>query len=173
MAVRPATTDDLDAVRRVADRAWHAAYREALPALTIDRSVREWYDPAALRGVLASDIAFLVAERDGAVVGFAMAGPSGDDWLLHSIYVAPRRWGEGVGSALLAAVEERAVVAGAERLRVDEVLADNEVGRAFYRERFRRVGRGRVRLGGERYRTVAYVADLSGAPGRDCRVTTG
>ncbi len=214
MTVRPATADDLADVKRIADRAWHAAYGDVLPAVTIDRHVREWYDPAALTAVLSEGPAFLVATDDGAgatggrragdrrpdadgsdrdvrtddgvradddertdddrrveadgwavpadgeVVGFAMAGPSGDDWLLHSVYVDPSRWGEGHGSALVEAVLDRARAADADKLRVDEVLADNEVGRAFYRERFERVGSGRTELGGERYDTVAYVREL-------------
>lgn len=174
MSVRPATTGDLRAVKTVADRAWHAAYGDVLPAAVIDRTVREWYDPAALTAVLETDTTFLVAEGDddaGAtttngepdVVGFAMVGPSGDDWLLHSIYVSPSRWGEGHGSDLLAAIEDRAITAGAAQLRVDEVLAGNVVGRSFYAERFERVGKGRTELGGETYRTVAYVRELPGA----------
>jgi GNAT superfamily N-acetyltransferase len=46
----------------------------------------------------------VVAELDGAVVGFASAWARGDDWFLASLFVAPAAQGTGTGSRLLDAV---------------------------------------------------------------------
>ena len=144
--VRPAITGDVAAVRRVARESWHAAYDDVLGAETVDGVVDSWYDPEHLvASVEREDGVFLVAERDGdgdassgdstgsRVVGFTQGvlGDGDDPAELPRIYVRPDRWGEGVGSAMLARAEEWLVDRGAERLRL-VVLAGNEVGNGFY-----------------------------------------
>jgi GNAT superfamily N-acetyltransferase len=46
----------------------------------------------------------VVAELDGAVVGFGASWTRGDDWFLASLFVRPAAQGKGVGPALLDAV---------------------------------------------------------------------
>jgi GNAT superfamily N-acetyltransferase len=54
-----------------------------------------------------------VARRGGAVVGFTDAGPARDDDLpplfgeVHSIYVDPDAWSQGIGGALLSAAVQQ------------------------------------------------------------------
>ncbi|NHN61142.1 MULTISPECIES: N-acetyltransferase [Halorussus] len=162
--VRPATTDDVGAVRRVARESWHAAYDGLLGAETVDAVVDDWYDPERLaRPVEREDGVFLVAEADestdSGVVGFAqgVVGDGDDPAELPRIYVSPDRWGGGVGSALLARVEDRLADRGADRLRL-VVLADNEVGNGFYEKHgYRVVGERESELAG---RTVTdYVRE--------------
>ncbi len=61
------------------------------------------------QGLVAGGYPYLVAERDGAVVGYAYAGayrtrPAYRSTVEDSVYVAPAAQGSGVGRALLAAL---------------------------------------------------------------------
>jgi len=155
--IRDATSEDAPAVRRVARESWHATYDGILGAETVDSTVDDWYDSEGLtRSIGREDGRFLVAQERGEsaseteIVGFAQAvlGDRGANAATDSpaaaelprIYVRPDRWGEGVGSRLLDRVESWCREEGADRLRL-LVLADNEVGNAFYEARgYRTVG---------------------------------
>lgn len=76
---------------------------------------------AEMRGrfeaVLAGGFPYLVAERDGQVLGYAYAGPYRPRpayrfTVENSIYIAPTAQGQGVGSALLAALEAECTARG-------------------------------------------------------------
>jgi ribosomal protein S18 acetylase RimI-like enzyme len=85
----------------------------------------------------------LVAERAGAVAGYGLVLLHGATALAHlySIAVDPRRQGEGIGTALLAACEEEARSAGRAILRL-EVRPDNEPAIRRYRAAgYREIGR--------------------------------
>ena len=105
--LRPATGADAPALARVQLRAWRAAYRELLPAWLLDglgeRSLAsQWASDLARAG---PDDSALVAELDGGVVGFAVAGPGTQERGLGELFeldVDPAYWGRGVGRALLA-----------------------------------------------------------------------
>ncbi|WP_435151830.1 GNAT family N-acetyltransferase [Haladaptatus sp. DFWS20] len=87
-----------------------------------------------------SDHEFFVAEGDD-ILGFVHVAPRDEDavFQLLRIYVVSDEWGSGLGSRLLARVEERLRTRGAQRLRLS-VFADNEVGVGFYESRgFERV----------------------------------
>lgn len=166
MKLRDARPADAEAIAAVARASWHGAYDGLLGAETVDATVDRWYDPDSLRdairdaAVAGSDqndeSAFLVAERDGAVVGFANAGATdqreGDrepsDAFLSRLYVHPDHWSAGVGTALTARVARRLRDAGYERVWL-EVFAENERAREFYGALgFERVGSEREQFGG-------------------------
>jgi len=66
------------------------------------------------------------------VVGFASAERTwADEVELHTIYVHPDRWGEGVGAALFEEIESWAQAEGVDRIACG-VLADNAVGAGFF-----------------------------------------
>lgn len=136
-----ATPDDAVAVQRVARESWHAAHDDVVGPDVVETAIDEWYDPESLAASMDRDDGrFLVARADGILVGFAQAvlGDEDDPAYLARIYVAPERWGEGVGTDLLDRLERWLREAGADRLRL-AVMADNEVGNAFYEERGYRV----------------------------------
>lgn len=170
MEIRPARSEDAGAIDAVARASWSAAYGEFLSAATIDATLAEWYDPAALRDGLDGHPCFFVAVADGGshgragdddVVGFASAQPDGGDAAtLTRVYARPDCWGSGVGSALLARVAET-LAPEIERLRA-VVLAENEVGRAFYDARGFEVTESRTsELDGETVEEVVVVADAA------------
>jgi GNAT superfamily N-acetyltransferase len=80
----------------------------------------------------------LLAEEDGAVVGFALFFPTFSTFLgrpglwLEDLFVRPEHRGRGHGKALLAAVARRAVERGCGRLEW-AVLNWNEPALGFYR----------------------------------------
>jgi GNAT superfamily N-acetyltransferase len=121
-------------------RSWQAGYRgivddAVLDGLSVDRRERAWRD----RLTTPDDASpTLVAERDGAVVGFCgLAAPSRDPDAARStaevaaIYVDPGHWRSGAGTALLVAALDGLARDGWARVTL-WVLERNTRGRAFY-----------------------------------------
>ena len=153
VTVRAATGEDLAAVEAVARDAWYAAYGGFLEPRTVEAGLAEAYDEAVLSAAVEhDDIEFLVAEADDEVVGLASAERTwADEVELHTLYVHPDRWGEGVGSALLSAVEEWAYEQGVDRIACG-VFAENAVGVGFFDAKGFRRGREReAELAGEHH----------------------
>lgn len=129
---RPA---DVEALAALHISTWRETYAHALPA--------DFFDDAALEQrrqlwtrITAEprpDRAAVVAEIDGAVVGFAVAGPPLSDEVdpprpvqLYMIYLAAARHGTGAGQAMLDAVL-------GDRPAYLWVMKDNPRAQAFYR----------------------------------------
>ena len=75
-----------------------------------------------------------VAEKDGAIVGFASCGESRDapgEGELYAIYALPVAWGTGAGPALMAAALTALRAGGFETASL-WVLDDNPRARRFY-----------------------------------------
>ena len=100
MELRPTTGGDLPALR--------AVFVEAIG----DLFVRHAFEAPAptLEGFanqqqhVAHTGTSVVAEEDGAVLGFGASLTRGDDWFLSSLFVAPGAQGRGLGATLLDAV---------------------------------------------------------------------
>ena len=76
----------------------------------------------------------IVVGPPGAVVAFGVMYYADDDAHLLLFAVHRSRQRQGVGSALLRWLEEAAIAAGAQKIRVEARL-DNEAARSFYNER--------------------------------------
>ena len=129
--IRPATAADAEAVALVHLETWRVAYRHALPHERLDD-----LSPERLAGVaeLHRRAPPLVAEEDGAIVGFVSVGRANDDDAdgeLYAIYVRPDYWDHGLGRDLIAAGEERLRALGHTHA-VLWVLEDNPRARQFY-----------------------------------------
>jgi L-amino acid N-acyltransferase YncA len=134
--VRRAVPADAEAIGRVHIDAWRWAYDGLFdPSLLARRTAED--TTAMWQRVIAKGVSVvLVAERDGAVVGFAGCGASRDDDAagageLYVIYIDPAAYRSGVGSALMSRVLEELVGAGY-REAVVWVLESNRRGRSFY-----------------------------------------
>jgi GNAT superfamily N-acetyltransferase len=136
--VRDARPEDAEAIARVHTRSWQVGYAHAFPAealasISTERrreTMAQWIASGHPRS------AVLVAETEGAVVGFASVGPardnnSGSAGELYAIYVEPASWGAGIGQQLIAAAEERLRAAGFPEATL-WVLDDNPRARRFY-----------------------------------------
>jgi GNAT superfamily N-acetyltransferase len=134
MKVRLATASDADAITRVQERTWQAAYRHVFPVAELERG--GFIQPQRWRDRIARPPAgwtTFVAEREGAVTGFASVGPSRDErgiGELYAIYVQPEEWSTGTGRALIERAEEQ--LRGRYREATLWVLEDNPRARAFY-----------------------------------------
>lgn len=134
--IRSAGAPDIGAVREIAEAAWAEAHAPIVGQDAVESFLDEFYTPEAFESVLATDEAvFVVAEvPDAGVVGFADGHPDDDapdTFQLGRIYVAPDRWGDGIGSRLLEAVEDRVRDHGHERVALG-VMAENNRAVAFY-----------------------------------------
>ncbi|GGT20616.1 N-acetyltransferase [Streptomyces chromofuscus] len=137
--VRELTLADCERVAEIRVGGWRTAYRGLMPQSYLDAlSVAE--DAARRRarfGQGDGSVVNLVAELDGEVVGWACHGPyRHDEGLtsdaeLYAIYVAPGRYGEGIGQALLEESVRRCRAAGRPRMLL-WVLRDNTSARRFY-----------------------------------------
>ena len=113
VTVRPARVEDAAAMARMHVRSWQESYRGLMPDRVLDDpglvDARERFWTAALVDERYRANRIAVAERDGAVIGVAMAGPPESPergWSLHLyvLYVLAADQGSGAGAALLDAV---------------------------------------------------------------------
>ena len=111
--LRPAEPDDATRLALVHHTVWRATYADLVPdsfwqTATLEErtsSWKSWLGPQASPG----RIRIIVAERDDAVAGFGIGGPSREvgshtparDIELYSLYVLPEHHGTGTGQALL------------------------------------------------------------------------
>ncbi|MFC7082410.1 GNAT family N-acetyltransferase [Halorussus caseinilyticus] len=135
MEIREATTEDIPTVRSVARESWRKAYADVVPESVIEDAVAEWYADETMTGIIGDDeqVCLVASDEDGEIVGFAHGATDDGEGDVLRLYVHPDRWHEGIGTALLEAMEERLTEMGAERMQA-MVLADNEMGNAFYED---------------------------------------
>ncbi|SFJ90101.1 phosphinothricin acetyltransferase [Bosea sp. OK403] len=112
LSIRPAGPADIPAIT--------AIYAQAVLHGTASWEVEPPDEAEMLRrqeAILAGGYPYLVAERDGALLGYAYAGayrprPAYRATVENSIYIAPAAQGSGVGGALLAALIEACTARG-------------------------------------------------------------
>jgi ribosomal protein S18 acetylase RimI-like enzyme len=142
LRIRPPEGADAAPLAHVQVESWRSSFRGLVPDAYLDQAlvekdrVHDW--ERLLDGLDRTQAALLVAERDGAGVGFAHVGPSVDTDVdahtvgeLYALHVLPGARGEGVGSALLEAAADRLRGQGF-REGVLWVLAGNDPARALY-----------------------------------------
>lgn len=137
MIIRAALADDAKAICALQN----AIIRDSLITFTTVEK-----HPEDIAAAIASGAPYLVAERAGAVIGFATwgafrNGPGYAHTAEHSVYLTEAAQGQGVGRALMQALEEHATDAGihvlvagisgvnAGAIRFHEKLGFEQVGR--------------------------------------------
>lgn len=115
VTIRRATRSDAAAISRIRVDTWRAAYAGLVPADVLDRldAEREALRRADRWDDLHRDerAADLIAEDDGAPVGWAAYGPSFDperagSGQVYALYAIAERWSTGVGHTLMTACED-------------------------------------------------------------------
>lgn len=136
-AVRAATPADAEAIAEVHVASWQAAYRQAVPLAVLDAMTAADRLPAwqwRLAAPPSRGAHVLVAEANGAVVGFAgtqVHEHDSDVGELLQLYLHPGAFGTGVAQALHDEVLERFRSEGL-REAVLDVEVDNRRARRFY-----------------------------------------
>ncbi|PSQ50918.1 N-acetyltransferase [Halobacteriales archaeon SW_6_65_15] len=159
MDIRNATGEDISTIRSLAREAWTEAYSDAVPESVIEDAVSEWYAEETMTRIIGDDeqVCLVATDDDGQIVGFSHGATDNGVGDVLRLYVAPDRWHEGIGTDLLEAMEERLREMGAETVQA-MVLADNEMGNAFYEERgFEKTGEAETQLDGDTRTENVYV----------------
>ncbi|WP_328779475.1 GNAT family N-acetyltransferase [Streptomyces canus] len=139
LLIRPMVLADCDRVAEIRVRGWQSAYRGLIPqsylgAMSVARDAERH---RTRFGQGDGSVVNLVAERYGEVMGWACHGPYRDgeartaDAELYAVYVDPRRYGTGIGHALLLEALWNRTAVGHERMYL-WVLKDNTRARRFY-----------------------------------------
>lgn len=132
-AIRQAVPGDAESVARIYVDSWNAGFAELMGKRELDSElVSRWRDDLAS----PPPHRWWVAERDGAIVGFAGIGPSRDPvdtslGELDTIAVDPSSWLTGVGRALMS-YALRALSADGYREAVVWTVASYSRGAGFY-----------------------------------------
>lgn len=176
--IRPATPADAAALGAVHAASWAEAYPALVEAGRIPRGLfEEMTDPArriaAFGGMLARPLlpgGMLLAEEDGAVLGFALVAPARDAALgtggeLAGLYLLRRAQGRGVATALLSAGFAVLRAAGFRDAGAWAVQG-NAPAERFYAARGARPGPERTeRRGPHEIRETGWIwADLAACP---------
>jgi len=114
LAFRDADHADIDTIRVLADRIWHACYPGMITVQQI-RFMLEWmYAPAKLAEDMQRGVRYELALVNGQSVGYLGHELQREKRVLHlhKIYLAPELHGRGAGQAMLAHVVQRAQQAG-------------------------------------------------------------
>jgi GNAT superfamily N-acetyltransferase len=125
--LRPAATDDVDAIAELFHRGWHDAHPGKVPdGLTERRTAEAFHDRVSQR--VAETDETTVAEIDRRIAGFIMV--AGDE--AEQVYVDRAFRGSGVADVLLAEAERQIAAAGHDVAWL-AVVRGNHRAQAFYR----------------------------------------
>jgi len=146
LSIRRAREDELLDVAAMAAKllAMHHAFDDARFFLT--ERPAEGYARWFARELPREEVVLLVAEREGALVGYAYARLEERDWnqlldacgALHDLWVEPEARRGGVAEALVCAVFEALVAKGAPRVVLHAAAANEAAQALFARLGFRR-----------------------------------
>ncbi len=133
--VRAATREDAAIVAGIGRVAFEKQYEGLMDATNYTIAADRWYAPDAIAELIVAcrddpHAHFLVAERDGRVVGFLHYDEFGAEPELHRIYLAESERGRGTGTSLMDALHAR-LPSGAEYILA--VVDGNEGAVRFYR----------------------------------------
>ncbi len=141
MWIRSADHSDLEVIRELLKRTWHATYDHIYGVEKVNAITDSWHSIEALRRRLSKPYSeFVIADDGDEILGMAYASMSEDRLaVLHQLYVNPQAQGRGAGTALLVEMESAFPAAARMRLEVEEA---NAKAIEFYRRNgYREVGR--------------------------------
>ena len=126
------TPTEVDAVSALARVVWQATYPALISQAQIDTMLAERYAPAGIRTQLDDPRhAWWVVEKSQALAGFAHASLDGTNCKLDKLYVHPHSQRQGIGRALLYAVQDWARQQQAQRLWLQVNRGNTQAIRAY------------------------------------------
>ncbi|MBU6335356.1 MAG: GNAT family N-acetyltransferase [Chloroflexi bacterium] len=114
IAFRDASQADIDTIRALADRIWHACYPGMISVEQIRFMLAWMYAPMKLAEDMQRGVRYELALIDGHAVGYLGHELHREKRALHlhKIYLVPELHGRGVGQAMLAHVVRTARASG-------------------------------------------------------------
>ena len=133
--LRQIAKEELSKLHHIAHQTWPSTFGAILSAEQIAYMLNWMYDLALLESQVEKGHTFVIAEAQGAAIGFAgfeLFYKEGTKAKLHKLYLLPSSHGKGTGKALLQEVASRARAAGQQILTLN-VNKDNQKAIDFYR----------------------------------------
>ncbi|WP_297516222.1 GNAT family N-acetyltransferase [Flavobacterium sp.] len=119
--IRPATPDDCIVIQTLAHQIWPEVYASILSPAQLSYMLDMFYALEALQRQMAAGQQFLILEDNHVAQGFAAYQLDYTPGVtqLHKLYVRTAQQHKGWGSALLEAIEQRAIQSGQHTLRLN------------------------------------------------------
>jgi ribosomal protein S18 acetylase RimI-like enzyme len=127
---------DLPTIQRLLLETWLDAYGSFIPREDLAGYLNARYSQPKLDALFDDpDVTGLVAEADGAVIGYAKLyhARAEQRFYVHQLYILPARQGLGLGHRLMACAEERARELGADQIWLG-VMVKNAQAVAWYKK---------------------------------------
>lgn len=132
------SAEEIDAVTALARVVWQATYPPLISQAQIDAMLADRYAPARIREQLDDPRhAWWVARQDPMLVGFAHALRDETGCKLDKLYVRPDSQHQGIGSALVNAIEDWARQQQARRLWLQVNRGNTQAIHAYEKYGFR------------------------------------
>jgi ribosomal protein S18 acetylase RimI-like enzyme len=166
--IRPGRSSDVPALSELAKRTWSDAFGDGLrpddEAAELAETRSEAYFAKALR-----ETTILVAEHDGALVGYVQFGDVGipevqvqpGDQGLHRLYVETSLQGRGLGRRLMKAALRHPRLAEARRIFLQVWDKNERAVRLYESVGFEKVGTTTLSIGSEVMEDLVLVLDRS------------
>jgi ribosomal protein S18 acetylase RimI-like enzyme len=132
--LRKAKEKDIEVIQAIANGTWYDTYSSFLSEDQIKYMLDKMYSKGELLSQLQQGHTFLIAEQNGADLGFAgfsLTDPEKHIYKLHKIYVLPSAHGKGVGKFLMNEVVNIAKAAGGASLELN--VNRNNKAAEFYK----------------------------------------
>ena len=139
--VRRLKADDIDAVSALAHTVWQATYPPLITQAQIDSMLADRYGAASIHAQIDDPRhAWWVAHHEQTLAGFAHASLDGPDCKLDKLYVHPDQQHQGIGRALLLAIQRWARQQQAHRLWLQVNRGNAQAIAAYLKYGFRIAG---------------------------------
>lgn len=132
MKIRPATQEDVDAVRAVGHRTWPPTYEPLTGTQYVADGLVKYWSRAAVERLVSETVVLVAEDDDGHVTGMGNLDRAPAVPVIRRLYVLPEAHGTGTGAALMEGLVAAArECAGAVRL---EYVDGNARAARFYRK---------------------------------------
>jgi GNAT superfamily N-acetyltransferase len=115
IAIRKASTSDIELINQLAHEIWWDTYKTVIPDEQITFMLSKMYSLVALEEQMNKDITFLILAYEGVDEGFAAYAKHDIDksYKLEKLYLSKTQHGKGLGRFLISRVEENVKFLGA------------------------------------------------------------
>ncbi|MGT2771324.1 GNAT family N-acetyltransferase [Streptococcus marimammalium] len=136
LVVRFATPNDVLEMKKLLIEAWKITYDKLYSKAYIQRVIEEFYNEERLhKEVLTKNQSFngyMVAEKDGLILGCICGGCESDTGFIYALYVHPEFKQKGIGKELLRVYTAYQKEHYAIKKQAVSVVENNQMGIPFY-----------------------------------------